>query len=77
MSVNLINRMATGCVLVYSMVCSAGALAQSCPSSHPFSCGNACYTDAAQAQAGGCAVASSSSSSSSSSTLSSSGATSN
>ncbi len=30
------------------------AHAQSCPASHPYTCGGACYTDATQAAAGGC-----------------------
>ncbi|MCP8900073.1 hypothetical protein [Gilvimarinus xylanilyticus] len=37
--------------------------AQSCPASHPFQCGGACFVDAAQAQAGGCSEASASNSS--------------
>ncbi|MDO3385888.1 hypothetical protein QWI17_08565 [Gilvimarinus sp. SDUM040013] len=44
---------------------------QSCPASHPFQCGGACYVDAAQAQAGGCSESSTSSSSGQSSSNSS------
>jgi Ca-dependent carbohydrate-binding module xylan-binding len=33
---------------------SSFASAQSCPTSHPYACGGACYTDAAQAASGGC-----------------------
>lgn len=47
---------------LFKPVCCAVALAafaqfataQSCPSSHPYVCGGACYVDEAQAAAGGC-----------------------
>jgi hypothetical protein len=36
------------------LLLSGFASAQSCPTSHPYVCGGACYTDAAQAASGGC-----------------------
>ena len=39
-------------LLVYSFFLNAQA--QSCPASHPYQCGGACYVDANQASSGGC-----------------------
>ncbi|WP_231758625.1 hypothetical protein [Microbulbifer elongatus] len=77
-----IHKLPRGALLAAALFLLVGmkAQAESCPASHPLACGGACYTDAAQAASGGCAVdggsSGSLSSSSSSSGASSSGSSS-